>query len=146
MKQNSAGRKDPPRKALHKVLFVCVGNACRSPMAEAWAKYHGRDKVEAHSAGMYPYGRIAGETYDVMTERGISLDGQCSKGLADVDAATMSVVVRMGPEVAFTPPEGFQGRILEWEIPDPFGGSAETFRSVRDSIEQRVLGLLRALE
>jgi arsenate reductase (thioredoxin) len=135
-------RRRPPVK----ILFVCVGNACRSQMAEAWANYHGRGRVRAHSAGSHPFGSIIDDTYTVMAEKGITLDGHCSKGLPDVALGEMDVVVGMGCEVACPVPEGFQGRKLQWDIPDPFGERIEYFRKVRDMIEQQVLKLLAEIK
>ena len=60
-----------------KILFVCIGNSCRSQMAEAWANHLGNGTVQALSAGTYPLGVITGDTYNVMSEKGLSLDGQC---------------------------------------------------------------------
>jgi protein-tyrosine-phosphatase len=114
-------------------------------MAEAWANHFGEGKVEAHSAGMYPFGSIAEDTYTVMSEKGISLDGQCSKGLRDVPVTEMDVVVGMGREVECPTPAGFKGRIVDWEIPDPFGRGIETFRNVRDMIERQVQALITDL-
>ena len=128
-----------------KILFVCVGNACRSQMAEAWANHFGKGRVEAHSAGTYPFGLIADDTYTVMSEKGISLDHQCSKGLGDVPVAEMDVVVGMGCEVVCPVPLGFKGRVVDWEIPDPFGRGIESFRNVRDMVERQVLELLADL-
>ena len=127
------------------ILFVCIGNACRSQMAEAWANRFGKGKVEAHSAGMFPFGAVAEDTYAVMSEKGISLDGQCSKGLRDLPLAEMDVVVEMGCEVECRVPEGFKGRIVKWEIPDPFAQGIESFRDVRDMVEREVLALLADL-
>ena len=130
-----------------KILFVCVGNACRSQMAEAWANHFGKGKgeVQASSAGSYPFGSIVNDTSSVMSEKGISLEGQWSKGLRDVAVAEMDVVVRMGREVEFPVPAGFEGREVEWDIPDPYGRSMKSFRNVRDMIERKVLGLLADL-
>ncbi|MGO8787068.1 MAG: low molecular weight phosphatase family protein [Terriglobia bacterium] len=125
-----------------KILFVCVGNACRSQMAEAWANHFGKGKVLASSAGSHPFGSIVDDTYTVMSEKGLSLDGQCSKGLADVALADMDVVVGMGCEVECPVPAGFKGRVVDWEIPDPYGRSVQFFRNVRDMIERKVLELL----
>ncbi|WOV91781.1 MAG: hypothetical protein R1F54_03840 [Candidatus Zeuxoniibacter abyssi] len=36
---------------MKKILFVCVENSCRSQMAEAFAKIHGKDVMESYSAG-----------------------------------------------------------------------------------------------
>ena len=125
-----------------KILFVCVGNACRSPMAEGWAKYHGKGRVVAFSAGSFPYGNIIDDVYTVMKEKGISLEGQRSKGLRDLAVAEMDIVVRMGHEVECSVPAGFKGRVVDWDIPDPFGQGIDTFRDVRDLIEEEVLSLL----
>lgn len=128
-----------------KILFVCVGNACRSPMAEGWAKYLGKNRVHAYSAGTFAYGQIIADTYTVMKEKGISLDGQRSKGLRDLALAEMDIVVRMGHEVEVTLPAGFKGRVLDWDIPDPYGQGVEHFRDVRDLIEEEVRALIASL-
>ncbi|MGA3328242.1 MAG: arsenate reductase ArsC [Terriglobia bacterium] len=125
-----------------KILFVCVGNACRSQMAEAWANHFGKGRVEAYSAGTYPFGLIAEDTYTVMSEKGISLDHQCSKGLGDVPVAEMDVVVRMGTEVECPVLAGFKGRVVDWNVFDPYARGIESFRIVRDIIERQVQGLL----
>jgi len=111
-------------------------------MAEAWANHLGKGKVEAFSAGSHPLGLITQDTYTVMTEKGISLEGQWSKGLRDVAVADMDVVVGMGCEVECPVPVGFKGRVLDWNVPDPYARGVESFRNARDMIEQQVLGLL----
>jgi protein-tyrosine-phosphatase len=128
-----------------KILFVCIGNSCRSQMAEAWANHYGKGRVQAFSAGSHPFGSIVEDTYTVMSEKGISLDGHCSKGLRDVAAAEMDVVVGMGCEIECPVPVGFKGRVVGWEIPDPYGRGTESFRNVRDMIERQVLALLADL-
>jgi protein-tyrosine-phosphatase len=128
-----------------KILFVCIGNSCRSQMAEAWANHFGKGRVQAHSAGSHPLGTITQDTYTVMSEKGISLDGQCSKGLREVAVAEMDVVVGMGCEVECPVPVGFKGRVVEWSIPDPYSRGIESFRNVRDMIERQVLELLAEL-
>jgi protein-tyrosine-phosphatase len=117
------------------MLFVCVGNSCRSQMAEALAIHWGQGQVRAWSAGSHPLGRIVPETYDVLQEKGLSLDGHWSKGLDAVPISDMDVVVGMGCEVSCPVPVGFKGRVVEWSIPDPYGGDLDDFRAVRDLIE-----------
>jgi arsenate reductase len=128
-----------------KILFVCIGNACRSQMAEAWANHIGKGWVQASSAGTHAFGSIPKDTCTVMSERGISLDGQRSKGLRDVAMAEMDVVVSMGCEVECPVPAGFKGRVVDWDIPDPFARGTDSFRNVRDMIELQVLELLTEL-
>jgi len=114
-------------------------------MAEAWANHFGDGRLQAFSAGSYPFGSIVNETYTVMSEKGISLDEHCSKGLGDLPVAEMDVVVRMGSEVECPVPAGFKGRVVDWNIPDPYARGIESFRNVRDMIERQVLGLLADL-
>ncbi len=127
------------------VLFVCFGNACRSQIAEALANHLGHDRVRAWSAGAYPLGWIPSETRDVLEEKEISLNGHRTKGLKNVPLAEMDVVVEMEPGVIGTLPENFKGRLIAWDIPDPFNGELEVFRTVRDLIERHVSALLAEL-
>jgi arsenate reductase len=128
-----------------KILFVCIGNSCRSQMAEGWANHFGGGKVQASSAGSHPLGEITADTYTVMREKGISLDGQWSKGLREVPVAEMDVVVGMGCDVACPMPAGFKGRLVEWNIPDPYARGIDAFRDARDLIEWQVQALLADL-
>ena len=128
-----------------KILFVCIGNSCRSQMAEAFARQLGGDAVRASSAGSHPLGWILPDTIAVMAEKGIALDGQRSKGIWEVPIDQMDVVVGMGCEVACPVPVGFKGRIVEWNIPDPYARDLDFFRQVRDQIEAEVQSLLSSI-
>ena len=136
--------KDKKKRPLN-ILFVCVGNSCRSQMAEALAKHLGQGHVKAWSAGSSPLGRIVPETFEVLAEKGIAIKGQSSKHLSDVPVGEMDVVVGMGCEVVCPVPVGFKGRVIEWNIPDPYGRGLESFRSVRDLIERQVTALITDL-
>jgi protein-tyrosine-phosphatase len=81
-----------------------------------------------------------------MAEKGILLEGQWSKGLRDVPIDEMDIVVGMGCEVVCPVPAGFQGRVIEWNIPDPYSRDLAFFRSVRDLIERQVTALLSDLD
>ena len=128
------------------ILFVCVGNACRSQMAEAVANQLGQGRLRAWSAGSHPAGWIAPETCEVLLEKGITLEEHWSKGLDDVPVSRMDIVVGMGCEVSCPVPAGFKGRVIEWSIPDPFGRHLDFFRDVRNLIEAEVKALLDTLE
>ncbi len=114
-------------------------------MAEAWARHLAPEKVRAFSAGSAPLGTIIPETHVVMAEKGISLEGQTSKGLRNVPVGEMDVVVSMGCEVACPVPAGFKGRVIEWNIPDPYVHELDFYRTVRDLIESQVRALLDSL-
>src|SRR6202163_1195975 len=78
-----------------KVLFVCVGNACRSQMAEAIAKHVAADVIDPSSAGLVALGEITGPTIAVLGEHGITTDGQQSKALRPEAVSGADLVVNM---------------------------------------------------
>lgn len=122
-----------------RVLFVCFGNSCRSQMAEGLAKILGRGVWEVESAGLFPAKAIAPLTREVMTEKGISLEGHYPKGLEDVRTEDYDLIVNMS---GFPLPESVRTPVVVWEIPDPIGGGVEDYRRTRDEIERRVRALL----
>ncbi|OGR56982.1 MAG: hypothetical protein A3I11_04620 [Elusimicrobia bacterium RIFCSPLOWO2_02_FULL_39_32] len=124
-----------------KILFVCIGNSCRSQMAEGFAKALAEEKIEAYSAGSRPLGYIHPRTIQVMHEVGIDISQHSSKSLYEVPQIHYDIVVGMGcgdacPQIKTT-------ERLDWEIPDPFSGGAEDFKKVRDQIKKQVLELLK---
>ncbi|MCS6816063.1 MAG: arsenate reductase ArsC [Blastocatellia bacterium] len=126
------------------ILFVCVENACRSQMAEAWARHLGHGRVRAWSAGSRPSTEVNPHARLVMRERGIELVEATPKGFEALPDLTWDVVVTMGcgDECPWIPAR----RRVQWDIPDPKGQSLEVFRRVRDEIERRVRELLELLE
>lgn len=114
-------------------------------MAEAFLNHLGEGQVRGWSAGSYPLGEIAWGTSLVMREKGISLEGQWSKGLNDVSLDDTDVIVTLGCEVSCPVPAGFAGRVVEWNIPDPYGSNLARYREVRDLIEAKVGELLAGL-
>lgn len=122
------------------LLFVCVGNACRSQMAEGFARHYGPEDLVVYSAGSAPAGFVAREAIEGMKEKGIDISRHSSKGLLDLPLEEFDVVVTMGcGEVC--PPVKAKERI-KWEIPDPIGRNRAFFRRVRDEIERKVQDLL----
>ena len=61
-----------------KILFLCTGNACRSQMAEGWARRLNNDALEVWSAGIAPYG-VDPRAVQVMRETGVDISGHHSK-------------------------------------------------------------------
>ena len=119
-----------------KVLFVCMGNCVRSQMAEAIARHESSDIIEAESAGVSPLGFIDNTTQRVLRERGISFEGQFSKGLRTHTLKKPDLIVNMSgvPGASL-----FAGKAFEdWRVQDPFGEDIEIHRLVCDDIEARV--------
>jgi len=127
-----------------RVLFVCVENANRSQMAEAFAKRHGQGKIEAYSAGSRPSGRVNPRAIEFMREVGYDLSTQQSKGLTNLPDVEFDVVVTMG--CGDECPIVRAKRREDWNIPDPKDLPPEEFRTVRDLIEKKVKALLRECE
>jgi protein-tyrosine-phosphatase len=128
--------------AVKRFLFVCVENANRSQMAEAFARIHGGPGVEAFSAGRDPSGRVHPTAIEAMGELGYDLGAHRSKDLIDLPDVEFDVVVTMGCDD--TCPSVRSRRREDWEIPDPRSLPAEEFRAVRDRIEAKVRELLAA--
>lgn len=131
----------PERKT--RILFICIGNMCRSPMAEGFARHLGGDLVEVYSAGTNPTGVVSEDSIEMMDEIGIDISGQRSNGLRSVPLEEIDIAVSMAPvpAAALMPPE-FRGRAIDWKVDDPISRSLETFRRVRDEIEAHVRELL----
>jgi protein-tyrosine-phosphatase len=126
-----------------KVLFVCVENSNRSQMAEAFARLHGGNGVEAYSAGSRPSGRINPRAIESMHEVGYDLTRHRSKGLAEIPDVDYDAAVTMGcgDECPLVRARHRQ----DWGIPDPRDMPPEQFRAVRDLIESKVIDLLARL-
>jgi arsenate reductase len=129
-----------------KILFVCIGNMCRSQLAEGLAREYGGDSYEIYSAGTNATGVVSIEVIKVMEEKGIDITEQISNGLDEVPLAEMDVVVSMARRTAdeICPPD-FKGRKIDWKVQDPLGGPMSAFRTARDDIEDRVKALLKSL-
>jgi arsenate reductase (thioredoxin) len=128
---------------MKKVLFVCVENSNRSQMAEAFARLHGGAKVEAHSAGSKPSGRINPKAIRFLGELGVDLASHRSKSLDEIAGIDFDAVVTMGcgDNCPWVP-----ARLREdWALPDPRDMDDEGYRKVRDEISARVRDLLARL-
>lgn len=128
---------------MKRILFVCVENANRSQMAEAFARARGGPEVVALSAGSRPSGRVNPRATRFMAERNIDLGTQHSKSLDEVGDAPFDAVVTMGCGDAC--PWIAAARHIDWTLPDPKLLTDDEFRRVRDEIERLVLNLLAEL-
>ena len=126
-----------------RVLFVCIENSNRSQMAEAFARMHGGDAVEAHSAGSRPSGRVNPRAVQFMAERGYDLTAHTSKSLDPFNGTDVAVAVTMG--CGDYCPLVRADRREDWNIPDPKDLPDDGFREVRDLIERKVKELLASL-
>ncbi len=126
-----------------RVAFICIENARRSQMAEAFAELFGKDKLEVYSAGSRPAPAIDPLVIEVMREKRIDLSSKHIKSLGELPPLEMDYLITMGCEE--TCPSVLSKKVLEWNIPDPKGKSIDAFKHVRDLIEEKVKALVESL-
>lgn len=133
-------------EAPKKILFVCVGNSCRSQMAEGFGNHFGASRVVAFSAGTMPAGYVHPNAIAVMAEKGIDISQQSSKSVAEFDISQFDAVISLcEADTDSLCPTIYMGVKEQWNTPDPVGKSLEAFRHVRDTIEARVKALVNRL-
>jgi arsenate reductase len=128
---------------MSRVLFVCVGNAGRSQMAQTLFERDADGKHEARSAGTRPADEVHPEVIEAMRELGLDLSGRTPRVLDRSDAEWADVVVTMGcgDECPVLPGK----RYVDWDLQDPMGLRLEQVRSIRDEVTRRVAALLAEL-
>jgi protein-tyrosine-phosphatase len=128
------------------ILFICLGNSCRSIMAEALARQFFPDSMRISSAGINPLGYVAPETLQVLAEAGVATDGLWSKGLGEIDCAAYPVLVNLTSYAldAVLPPN-CRTRAIHHPVIDPFGRSPEVYRQALEAIRRFILEELRPL-
>jgi protein-tyrosine-phosphatase len=139
--KNSAKRPDTngslPRK---KVLFVCMGNACRSPMAESIAGRDASDVIEPLSAGLSPLGFLPALTTQTLIDNGNSAENLESTPITrDVwDAADIVINMSGVPKERAFPDHQ---KVEDWDVQDPYGADAELYQTTYEDIRRRVVSL-----
>lgn len=126
----------------YRVLFVCIGNSCRSPMAEAIASFRHSEILEAESAGVSPAPIVQPQTYECLREAGIFLEpGRKPRKLEEVDWAAMDLIVNMSGTGILAMIPGYKGNNLIWDVEDPIGKPLTEYRKSRERIEKLVARL-----
>jgi len=111
-----------------KLLFVCVGNTCRSQMAEALAKNMG---FQAQSAGTHPGRNVAPNALLAIKELGIKIENQYPKSIDEINTESFDRIISMGcgvkcPDLPIW---------MDWQLSDPVGNPIEVYRNTRDKIQ-----------
>ena len=162
------GRRDPfARRESMRILFVCMGNICRSPTAEGVFRHLARERaphlaIEVDSAGTHDY--HVGEAPDrravaAAARRGIDLSGLRARMVDESDFERYDLLVamdRLNREVLLDrSPEAYRDRVrlmMEFapstdvaDVPDPYYGGPVGFERVLDLVEEAARGLLDEL-
>jgi arsenate reductase len=130
----------PPVKS--RVLFVCIGNSCRSQMAEGFARKYGEDVMIAASAGLAPALGVAQDTIRTMDEKNIDVRNQFPKSIQQLGRVPFDLTINMS---GFGLPDGVASPTRTWDVEDPIGEDFETYCKVRDQIEGLVMSLILEL-
>ena len=127
---------------MKKVLFVCVENAGRSQMAEAFANKYGEGKLTASSAGIKLADKVNPVVVEAMKEKGIDISMNKPKLLTTKMSNEADLIVTMGCGAAEICPGPFFKTTVDWGLEDPKGKPIEKVREIRDEIERKVTKLI----
>ena len=125
-----------------KFLFVCIENAGRSKMAEAFARSIG---LNASSAGTVPASEVNPTVVKVMEEAGIEISQSKPRYLDSKMIDEADRIILMGCSVESVCPAVLLGKMKkkseDWNLDDPKNKSIEEVRKIRDEILKRVRAL-----
>lgn len=128
------------------ILFVCVENAGRSQMAEAFFRKLAPKNFVAKSAGTKPGSNINPIVAEAMQEIGVDMTKNYPKSLSPNMIDDSVRTVNMGCMDKEACPALFVKDVLDWGIEDPKGKSIDEVRKIRDQIESKVKDLISQLE
>ena len=117
-----------------RLLFVCVGNSCRSQMAEGIANSLGH---HAMSAGTHPAPEVSENAIKVLQSKGIPTKNLYPKSIDDIDWKSFDLVISMGCGVSCPNIRIDQ----DWNLDDPVGQSLEVFEQCASKIEDSIKNL-----
>lgn len=123
---------------MRKILFVCVENAGRSQMAEAFFRKYLPTGFESISAGTKPAAKVNPTVVQAMKEIGINIEKNSPQSISQKMIDESEIAVNMGCMNKESCPALFLNNVEDWQIQDPKGKSIEQVREIRDQIEQKV--------
>jgi arsenate reductase len=127
------------------ILFVCVHNAGRSRMAEAFLTNMAGDRYRATSAGTQPASKPHPEVVTSMAEVGLDVGRGPGTLLTPELAGGATRVIGMGCDVEAACP-ALDVPLDDWELDDPHGKSPDEVNEIRDRVEMRVRNLIAQLD
>jgi arsenate reductase (thioredoxin) len=108
-------------------------------MAEAFARSYGSDVIDAYSAGLAPALNTHSLTRSILMEKNIDLGDHLPRRFRDLDLSKYDLIVNIsGRKLPSTVPVPVEN----WEVEDPFGGTAEDFRNAMEKLEMLVMRLI----
>lgn len=142
---------------MKKILFICTGNTCRSPMAQGIFNSICRERelpFDSRSAGLCTVTGlpVSENSVSVLKESGIDISDLKSTSIADVDTEEYSLFAVMTPEhrdmllyYGFPPEKIYVLAEDKGGISDPYGGNGGRYRICRDEINAAIEELIHRL-
>jgi protein-tyrosine-phosphatase len=125
-----------------RVLFVCIGNSCRSPMAESIALRDAADLFETSSAGLSPLGVVQKLTLQTLEKNGYPTDELYSKPILNDAWADADLVINMS---GYQRQRAFSGddwhKVEDWDVEDPYGADPDVYQRIFEGIRTRIEAL-----
>jgi arsenate reductase len=143
----ASDQPSPPRSSeKFRVLFICIGNSCRSPMAESIAIRDALDQMDSSSAGLAPLGVIQKLTLATLETNGYPTDGLSSKPILAHEWAAADLVINMsGCPKQRTFPRADWHKIEDWDVEDPYGSDPANYQRIFENIRTRIESLTMRL-
>lgn len=128
------------------VLFVCIGNICRSPYAEALFRREVGDDVIVESAGLVASSGLPADEgmTEVAEKNGLDLTRHRARHVRDLDLERYDLIVALTNEIARTLVDEYgvdTHRVTALEVVDPFGASGDLYRRSAAAIHEAVTRL-----
>jgi protein-tyrosine-phosphatase len=134
---------NPHDEKISGILFVCYGNACRSPIAEGLAKLILGEHIRIESAGLVPI--LEGATHDaiqVLDEvYGVDISHHKARSVADIQIAFFEQVIMLDAYVFEALKRRYPSlsdRFTLWDIEDPYGQDTGAYRKTAETIKNLI--------
>jgi arsenate reductase len=145
MTENEQPSRQQPTQKL-RVMFICIGNSCRSPMAESIALRDWADLFESSSAGLSPLGVLQKLTLETLQRNGYPTNALYSKPILNNAWAAADLVINMsGFHKQRSCPRADWHKIEDWDVEDPYGSDSACYQRIFEDIQTRIESLTTRL-
>jgi arsenate reductase len=136
----------PNSKPKPRVLFVCIGNSCRSPMAESIARRDSSHIFDSSSAGLTPLGVVQKQTVETLAHNGYPVENLSSNAIRNDEWAAANLVINMSgyPKQRVFPDSEWH-KVEDWNVEDPYGSDPMVYQRIFDDIRNRIESLTARL-
>jgi arsenate reductase len=144
---STANRPAPQNtKPKFRVVFICIGNSCRSPMAESIAQRDSSHIFDCCSAGLTPLGVVQKETVATLQSNGYPVENLLSNAINKDQWAAADLVINMSgypKQRAF--PRSEWHKLEDWPVEDPYGSDPVVYQRIFEDIRTRIKSLTARL-